>query len=235
MNIRGMSSMKIAMLAGALAMVATVLPNVTSPAYAQLRRGAVSANAAVAADVFKVTYFDTNIMKGDAVAQSLVPSGSYSAGLVRVVNPTSTPVLCEMVYVFDAQEEEEECCGCPVTTDGLRTQSVDYDLTDNPATGEGFHSGVIKIIASLPNAGTGCNPALPPSLSPTLRAWISHSGGGFLGTGYSVTEFSDAPLDATEQANLVSLCNFIHLNGSGHGICTCGSGDTTPPHPVAGR
>ncbi|HEV2169617.1 MAG TPA: hypothetical protein VGR40_01650 [Candidatus Binatus sp.] len=177
----------------------------------------------MASDVFKVQSFDES------------STDHYSGFAVRTVNPTSTPQICAMEYVFDANEEEQECCGCPITNDGLRTQTSD-DLADNPSNGAPFENGIVKIVSSLPNsASVICNPALAPSLTPALRPSLVHAErlGGISGT--SVQSFDDAPLDQTELNNLVNTCAFIHLNQSGAGICTCGQGDNFPASPHAGR
>ena len=201
-----------------------LLGAMTTPAYAQLHRSPAASNgAAVAADVFKVQSFDARVTLDFPV---------------RTVNPTSTPILCAMEYVFDANEEEQECCGCPITSDGLRTQT-DVDFNDDPANGVDFNNGIVKIVSSLPNSAGGpfgiCNPALAPSLTPALRPSFVHSEtlGGI--SSVSVQSFDDAPLDQTELNNLVTTCAFIHINQSGRGICTCGEGDNVPASPHAGR
>src|SRR5262249_31528845 len=123
-----------ALFVGTLAVLSAVM---TAPAYAQLHRSPAASNgSAVASDVFKVAYFN---------------NANLGGGEVETINPTSTPQLCEMMYVFDAQEEEEECCGCIVTNDGLRIQSI-ANLISNTSTGVVPNAGVIKIISSLPNA-----------------------------------------------------------------------------------
>ena len=205
-----------------------LLGAMTTPAYAQLHRSPAASNGtAVAADVFKVQSFN-------AIGTGVLE--------VRTVNPTSTPILCAMEYVFDTQEEEQECCGCVVTNDGLRTQQAG-DLLGNSANGEPSDDGIVKIVSSLPNTSAAagfCNPALAPSLTPALRPSMVHfeevpppaAQGSF---GFSVQSFDDAPLDQTELNNLVSTCAFIHVNGSGTGRCTCGQGDVSPAQPHAGR
>ena len=224
MNHRVSRVIESAVFGGALLALAAV----TTPAYAQLHRSPAASNgAAVAADVFKVQSFDER-------------SNGPGSIVVRTVNPTSTPILCEMKYVFDANEEEQECCGCIVTNDGLRTESDD-DLTENPSNGVAFENGLVKIVSSLPNSpATGtpypiCNAALAPSLSPALRPSMVHAETLVGISGVSVQSFDDAPLDATELSNLVSTCAFIHINQSGKGICRCGEGDNAPATAHAGR
>ncbi len=176
-------------------------------------------------DVFWVNHFD--VTKGD--------------GTVRTINPntTSAGILCEMVYVFDAHEEMQECCGCPVTNDGLRVQSTITNLTANPLSGPGTNpkTGVIKIVSSAPNASTGpyapCNPAVSVSPTPNLRSFSTHTYSNGL-VGITETEFEEATLTTSELSALQSTCAFIHINGTGSGICTCGTGDNFAPTPGAG-
>lgn len=173
--------------------------------------------SAKAQDVFAVTHFDTN--NGD--------------GTLRTVNPTTNSFgfVCEMLYVFDAHEELQECCGCRVTNNGLRVQSTISDLTSDPLTGPNtpLKAGVLKMVFARPNY-TGnpwgaCNPAVSYLLLPTLRAWETHT----YSNGVTETQLTDAPLGTDELNALVKTCAFIHTNGSGSGICKCGVGDTNPP------
>jgi len=52
--------------------------------------------------------------------------------------------LCANIYVFDDDQELQECCSCPVTADGVRTLSTINDLTSNPA----FHNAKMSVGAS---------------------------------------------------------------------------------------
>lgn len=200
--------------------------------------------AAVATDVYKVSYFDTATATTPSASGYTGAEGGQGGdgdGIVRIANPTSNPVLCAMIYVYDDAEEEQECCGCPVTTEGLRTLSTKSDLTSNPwVAGANLSAGVIKVVASLPNSGSGsvCDPALTPSLTPTLKAWSSHTEFGTNSeseTAFStyVEQFLDASLDATDEATLVSNCALIVTQGSGRGHCGCGHGDDYPATPHA--
>jgi len=40
-----------------------------------------------------------------------------------------------MIYVLDAYQEMTECCACAESPNGLRTLSVNKNLTNNPLTG----------------------------------------------------------------------------------------------------
>jgi len=174
------------------------------------------ARAQIANDVYQLSDWDTTV--GD--------------GSVRIANqnfsgvPGSNGVgkICAMIYVFDANEQMEECCGCPVTHDGLRVLSTINDLTNNPVSqpnsNNPFKNGLIKIVSATTNSGSNnnkckpgtgvnncfggptfdCNPAiLDPDGDnnvPSLRSWTTHvyTDLSFVGTQISETEFEDAPL-----------------------------------------
>jgi hypothetical protein len=139
-------------------------------------------------------------------------------GTVQLTNPnTSGGTIWAAIYVFDPDQEMSECCECRLSPDGLRTLSVDADLTSNPLTPVILTTGLIKIVST-----TGLNPAnLTPT--PAVRAWVTH----IQNVSFNITETGsqDATLSSTEVTRLQHECNSIHLTGSGHGICTCGSGD----------
>ena len=176
--------------------------------------GVVSASAQ-SFDVFYVNYFANNGVSG-------APDAT-----VRVTNPgTSNGNLCAMIYVFDNDQQMDECCGCLTTPDGLRTLSVTKDLTSNPLVGTVVKTGDIKIISAQVN-GSPCEPAFVDlTLVPELRAWATHIQSK-VGTAYPITEtaFSGATLVGNELGSLEDDCHFIERLGSGHGICSCGTGD----------
>ncbi|HXW99991.1 MAG TPA: hypothetical protein VEJ00_02170, partial [Candidatus Acidoferrales bacterium] len=172
--------------------------------------------SASAQDIFKINYFANNGVSG-------APDAT-----VRIDNPgtASTENLCAMIYVFDNDQQLTECCGCLVTANGLRTLSVGKNLTNNPLTGVVSNNGVIKIVSSAPN-NSPCEPASGVEPTPTVRAWASHIQNK-VGSAYPVTEteFSDAALSTQEFSfNLEEQCFFAERLGSGHGICSCGTGD----------
>jgi hypothetical protein len=186
--------------------------------------GLVIAGAGVAAaqDVYKVNYFDIN---APILGGLKVPDAT-----VRIDNPGLTyGNLCAEIFVFAADQQMAECCGCLETPDGLRKLSVRNDLTSNPLTGVIPFSGVIKVV-SAPLTGGICNPT---SFTPkaNLRVWATHiqngtSFGNFpLVWPVTETESSDSTLGAAELSALQKQCAFINVLGSGHGICSCGTGD----------
>lgn len=180
------------------------------------------AAASAQTDVYKLNYFANNA--------SPAPDAT-----VRIDNPGYTyGNLCAMIYVFDADQQMTECCGCVETHNGLRTLSVRNDLTRNPLTGIVSKTGVIKMVSAAVN-NSPCDPTSNVTAKMNLRAWATHIQNFVVGpsaplpiaSGYPITEteFSDSTLGATELANLQAQCAFINILGSGQGLCTCGTGD----------
>ena len=164
-----------------------------------------------AADTLKVDYFANANTAG-------APDGT-----LRVTNPgTAGGSLCAAIYVFDSFQEMSECCSCFVSPDGLRTLSVNTNITGNPLTGVSLNTGVIKIV-STPTRGGVC--PFPTSLTPTagIRAWSTH----IQNSGFAETETAsqDATLSAAEQSRLQGECFGIQIDGSGRGVFSCGTGD----------
>jgi len=158
------------------------------------------------ADTLKVDYFSNANTAG-------APDGT-----VRVTNPgTSGGSLYAAFYVFDPNQELTECCTCRLTPDGLRTLSVNSDLTSNPLTGVTLTTGLIKIVSSTSPSASRLVPTA------AIRSWATH----IQNSNFSETETAsqDATLSATEQGRLQGECAAIQIDGSGHGICSCGTGD----------
>ena len=173
----------------------------------------IGAGAASAQDVYKVNYFSNN-------------AAPAPDATVRIDNPGLTyGNLCAMVYVFDADQQLTECCGCVETHNGLRTLSVRSNLTSNPLTGVVSRNGVIKVVSAAVN-NSPCDPTSNVTPKANLRVWVTHIQNA-VGTAWPITETesSDSTLGATELANLQAQCAFINILGSGQGICSCGTGD----------
>jgi hypothetical protein len=178
--------------------------------------GLITIGAGVASaqtDVYKVNYFSNN-------------AAPAPDATVRIDNPGLTyGNLCAMIYVFDADQQLTECCGCVETHNGLRTISVRSNLTSNPLTGVVSRNGVIKIVSAAVN-NSPCDPTSNVKPTANLRAWVTHIQNA-VGTAWPITETesSDSTLGATELANLQAQCAFVNILGSGQGICSCGTGD----------
>src|SRR5579863_6888902 len=109
--------------------------------------GTTTPSTGTVTDLLKVNYFSNANTAG-------APDGT-----VRISNPGSpTGELCAQVYVFDPYQEMSECCACLVTPDGLRTLSVNTDLTSNPLTGVTLQTGVVSIVSGIVPANGVCSP-----------------------------------------------------------------------------
>ena len=144
---------------------------------------------------------------------------------VRITNPAVTGKdVCAMLYVFDQDQQMTECCGCQVSQDGLRTLSVNKDLLSNPLTGVRSLSGTITLVPAEYASNTSCNASAITPSGKTL-AWSTHVQ-SVSATVSTVTEdaFSATPLSDTESSSLQAQCYFVQQLGSGHGVCSCGTG-----------
>jgi hypothetical protein len=148
-------------------------------------------------------------------------------GTLNLVNTGLTSSdLCAMVYVFDTSQEMNECCGCLISQDGgMKTLSVNNDLTSNTLTGVKLTTGVIRVVPADAASNPTCN-AGTVTPSGLVMPWLTHIQYFEPGT-FTVTETDPQlrPLNTTELSDLASDCSFMQKLGSGHGICTCGVGD----------
>lgn len=164
------------------------------------------------ADTLKVDYFANANTAG-------APDGT-----VRLTNPGTyaSGNICASLFVFDPLQELTECCSCLLTPDGLRTLSVNTDVTGNPLTGVILTTGLIKIVSTIPVSGA-C--PLPTAVHPVaaVRAWATH----IQNSSFAETEAAsqDATLSTGEITRLARECTAVALDGSKHGVCTCGTGD----------
>ena len=145
---------------------------------------------------------------------------------MRISNPgLSGTDLCAMIYVFDQKQQLVECCGCPVSLDGLLTLSLRKDLTANPLTGVKSTDGVVHVIAADQAGNPKCDAS---SITPSgiLASWSTNLGS--IGHGrYTVLEDSSAssPLSDQQLSASEAQCSFAKTLGSGQGTCSCGSGN----------
>jgi hypothetical protein len=157
-------------------------------------------------DTFRVDYFANANTEG-------APDAT-----VRIINPGTTyETLCADIYVFDPFQEMAECCSCSLSPNSIRTLSVNSDLTSNPLTPTVLVSGAVKIVSSL------CGDPAKLKPTPAVKAWFTH----IQNSNYTITEgeSQQSGLSSGEVAGLDAGCAAIELEGSGHGICSCGSGD----------
>ena len=177
-------------------------------------------------DTYQVNYY-ANANPNNDGGQPYYPDAT-----VYIDNPGAAAYtnLCAMIYVFTYDEQMAECCGCGETPNNLDTLSVNYDLTSNPLTSTIPQNGVIKIVSAAVN-NAPCDPTANVTPTPDLRAWATHIQ-NYYGT-VTETPFLDATLSIQELAALQSQCAFIGILGSGHGVCSCGSGALPKTKPIA--
>jgi hypothetical protein len=143
---------------------------------------------------------------------------------VRVINDGNTGgSLCAAFYVFDDSQEMQECCSCPVTADGLISESVNRYLLANSLTSFVNHRGVIKVVSTAPNSGV-CDPTKGAATA-GIRGWATHIQRATSGYAITETELHDANLASAELAGLQQFCSFEIILGSGRGTCYCGAED----------
>ena len=166
----------------------------------------VGSTAAMAQDVYQTNYFSNGNTAG------------YDAK-IRINNPgVSGTDLCANIYAFDDSQELKCCASCAVTTNGMRTLSVNVDLEPNFNNGPA-PNGTVAIVSGAP--GALCDPT---SVTPTpaLRTWANHVqnfGGNLVQT---ETTGLDVTLTAAELGNLETQCYYLLKQGSGIGKCGCG-------------
>jgi hypothetical protein len=168
--------------------------------------------AAAQADTLKVDYF------------SNANTGGAPDATVRLTNPgTAGGSLCANIFVFDSSQEMSECCSCLVSPDGLRTLSVNTNLTSNPLTGVILSGGAIKVLSSPTKGGLCPVPDYPLTPTAGVRGWATH----IQNSGFAITETAsqDATLSTAEKTRLQIECFAVVLDGSGRGVCSCGTGD----------
>jgi hypothetical protein len=157
-------------------------------------------------DTLKVDYFSNANTSG-------APDAT-----VHIINPGTTyATICADIYIFDDSQEMSECCQCSLSPNSIRTISVNTDLTSNPLTGKILSHGAIKIVSSA------CGDASQLKPTPAVKAWATH----IQNSNFTITEGESqaATLSNGEESALDAQCAAIELDGSGSGICSCGTGD----------
>jgi hypothetical protein len=127
--------------------------------------------------------------------------------------------ICASIYVFDTQEELQECCSCKVTPNGYLALGVNGNLTGNTITGRTLTRGVVKVVSARPIGGTCDATNLQPIIG--IRGWLTHI--EKVGTAFqvSVEDLKDSTLGGNEQNDLAEDCGVAIELGSGQGTCSC--------------
>jgi hypothetical protein len=165
---------------------------------------AVSAPAPGDNSYYFVTYYSNNV------------SGAPDATLRFINDGESGYDLTAYIYVFDDSQELVACGSCSITPDGILSEDVKTELTNNPLTGHVPSRGVIKVISSY------YSDVLVPY--PGLRGWATHIERATPTSGaYATTEapVADSNLSSGEETLLPNLCYYAGLLGSGQGTIAC--------------
>ena len=181
--------------------------------------------------VYFVTYY-SNANTAGAPDQTIriINDGDYV--ITDDITPVEPGTLWAAFYVFTDSQDYQACCACPVTADGIVSESVNKQLTAYEFSARSELSrGVIKVLSSSSSDPTDPVPA------PGLRGWATHiqattttfsGGAGFKAKAveagpWFVTEapLADSNLSATELSNLGTLCGYGLTLGSGWGYCPC--------------
>jgi len=164
--------------------------------------------------VFFVTYYSNanNVDAPDATLRLINDGDASTSQTAGKANGT----LYASIYVFDDSQELQECCNCIITADGLLSESVDNQLTNNTETGKVPRVGVIKVISSASSDPTH------NILKSGIRGTMTHIQEA---SPFAVTEtpLADSNLVSPEQAALQQSCSFAITLGmsTGQGICSC--------------
>ena len=186
-----------------LLVVLTIAFALSGSALAQLPAGDNSA--------YFVTYYSNNVSGAPDATLRVINDGE--AGFERSVD----------IYVFDDSQELVACGNCQISPDGLLSEDVKTELTNNPLTGRVPTRGVIKVISEK-YLNTTPPPQFAPFPLPGMRGWATHIQRATPTSGAYVTSeapLSDSNLSAGEQSLLGNLCYYASLLGSGQGTITC--------------
>jgi hypothetical protein len=165
-------------------------------------------------------------------------SGANTVGnpdtTVRVINDGSAGEndLCAAFYVFDNSQELQSCCSCPVTADGIISESVNRNLLGNVLTAAVNKAGVVKVLSTATAVGgpSECSASAQFSgaVTPGIRGWITHIQAGKTAATPQITEttLKDSNYTTLETSDLETECQFLIRLGSGHGVCSCTAEDT---------
>jgi hypothetical protein len=126
--------------------------------------------------------------------------------------------LCAAIYVFDDNENMQECCSCRITPNGYLSLSINSNLTANNPPNKALHRGVIKILSSAPTAGV-CD-STTTNIHRGIHGWLTHIEKVGTGFDHSTEDLKDSTLGMSEAGDLAEDCSLIRNNGV-TGVCSC--------------
>jgi hypothetical protein len=184
--------------------------------------GAAASAILFIGDPFQISYA-ANLSVGDSFVD-ITNAGTLGAALQSGTTATITGAICANVYAFTPDEEMVSCCSCPVTPNGLVSLSAVNDLASNTLTPAVPTALVVKVLATVPVAGSCNNSAAAvgaAALANGVKSFSTTIHATPVAGTYGVAEkpFSASMLSGGELSRLGNLCNFIIANGSGFGIC----------------
>jgi hypothetical protein len=185
--------------------------------------------------VYFVTYYSNANTAGapDAVVRIVNDGSAYAIDGDFAKVGVAGGILNAAIYVFDDSQELRSCCACPITPDGLLSESVNKELTSDTFTIHGeFSRGAIKVISSSSSDPTN------PVPYPGLRGWATRIEATTTtfpapGPGHPVnakeagpwfvteTALADSNLSSIELSNLGTVCGYGLTLASGYGLCPC--------------
>ena len=167
------------------------------------------ASAQIIDETFQTMYYSNNTTSG-APAATLRFTEHDGSSLHKE---------CAMIYVYAADQQLSECCGCPVTYNGLVEENVKTDLLGNSLTRVTPNQGVVQIVSGEWTGG--CDPT-SVVVDPEIDSWITHIQNK-VGTAFPITEEEgDAEFLSTDElGTLEADCAFAIRLGSGFGVCSC--------------
>jgi len=140
---------------------------------------------------------------------------------------------CAMIYVFDAIQEMQGCCGCRITPNELLAGSV----------GAPYPGMVVIVGSAINNPGSlpyscadpanftchnGCDPTIPPITAGDTNLIGSTTHVQTIGAQRNLTEiplFDQGSGDAVDNAYLVNECGLLAGNGGETLTCDCADGE----------
>ena len=182
---------------------------------------AVSSAAPTAGETPLLVRYLLNLDQGESTVH-VTNSGARGAGLAAGTGVDTTGAICVNVYAFSPDDEMVGCCACPVTPNGLVKLSGQREFITNTPAAVMPTSLVVKLIATVPVAGSCSNaPSNPGAVgAPGLHAWgttIHRVEGGL---GLTEGAFLPAVLWSSERERLVARCTELTANGpAANGLC----------------
>lgn len=165
---------------------------------------------------FETNYFENATTVGDF-------------GILRIFNDhplKGGPPICALIYVFNADQQMEECCSCEISGGGGSGALV-AGLTSSPASGDPLDHGTIKIVSAVPKTTCGSGEEADPTakVDPAISAWILHTYDATNGNHVNEEPFAETGEPRSDLTFLADICSVVQ--GPGEGVCFCPTDEPT--------